>query len=193
MREPAILACSALIALLAAVQNAPQKPPARPTELGMTPAIACLKVDGYDDFVELPDASLTPDDKLQVYYKPLNYAVEKRPKFLYSHLTQDVRIRRKGKKDVLWKKDQMFNYEAKSPDPTQRIFMTNKISIKALTPGEYELDIILHDALVAGSAATQTLAFTVVPIPKSTEPAGSGDPAGSKPRNAPRTKGKSGP
>ncbi len=38
--------------------------------LGMTPAVACKAIEGYEDFEPLPDATLTSDEKLLVYYGP---------------------------------------------------------------------------------------------------------------------------
>src|SRR5689334_7363312 len=56
--------------------------------LRMTPAVACQTIDGYEAFDPLPDAALTADEKLLVYYRPLGYRVVRGEKDFRSHLTQ---------------------------------------------------------------------------------------------------------
>jgi hypothetical protein len=161
----------------------------RPT-LDMSKAVACKRVDAYEKFVPLPNASLTSDEKLQVYYRPLDYKVEpvEKPKPGYRYrakFSQDARIRKKGEKTVLMKKDKILEYDPAFDDPTERIYLINNVGLKGLPPGDYELDIVLRDELAKGSAATQTLAFTIIPLPridppKTEEPAEPEGPTGSK-------------
>src|SRR4051812_27744918 len=72
--------------------------------LRMTPAVACKAIDGYEAYDPLPDAALTSDEKLLVYYRPLGYRVERAGPLYTSHLTQDGRIRRRGSQAVLLRK-----------------------------------------------------------------------------------------
>jgi hypothetical protein len=154
--------------------------------LEMSKAVACQRIDAYEQFTVLPNASLTSEDKLQVYYRPLEYKVvpveKPRPGYRYrAKFSQDGRIRKKGEKTVLMKKDKILEYDPSFDDPTERIYLVNNVGLKGLAPGDYEYDIILRDDLTEGASATQTLSFTIVPVakfdpPKTEEPA---EPAGS--------------
>jgi hypothetical protein len=132
--------------------------------LTMTKAVACESVEGYGQFVKMAEPARTKDEKLLIYYEPRNYKYERYKKGYRAHLTQDARVRRKGEKTVLLKKDEMVKYEATSPQPPLLIYLTNTVSLKSLPPGEYELDIILHDKL-GKTDATQSLTFRVKPTP----------------------------
>lgn len=134
--------------------------------LAMTRALACESIKGYQDYVPRPEAALTKDEKLLVYYEPLNYAIERDRTGMYrAHLSQDARVRRRGEKTVLWKKDNLLDYEVKGNGPPKRICLMNTIALKALKPGEYDLDIVLHDRIGNGPPVTQTLKITVKPSP----------------------------
>jgi hypothetical protein len=157
----------------------------KPPKLDMSKAVACKKVEAYEKFEPLPDASLTSEDKLQVYYRPLEYKVEavEKPKPGYRYrarFSQDVRIRKKGGKTILMKKDKIIEFDPAFEDPTERLYMVNNVGLKGLPPGDYELDIILRDELTPGSSATQTMAFTIIPTPKAVpeKPEGPTEPAG---------------
>src|SRR3954447_18952302 len=176
------IAWSSLAALvLAAVGGAQDPPKEEHPALAMSRAVACRRVDGYEKFVPLPDASLTSEDKLLVYYRPLHFKVEavEKPKPGYRYrarFRQDGRVRRKGEKTVLSKKDQILEYDPAFETPYERIYLINTIGLKGLPPGEYEFDIVLHDALDEGSTATQTLPFKIVPTPKFDPPPKSDGP-----------------
>jgi hypothetical protein len=173
----------------------PQEPSKdKPPKLAMSKAVACKKVESYEKFEPLPDASLTSEDKLQVYYRPLEYKVDpvEKPKPGYRYrarFSQDARIRKKGEKAILMKKDKILEFDPAFEDPSERLYMVNNLGLKGLPPGDYEVDIILRDELTPGSLATQTLGFTIIPTPKAvpqktegpTEPEGSAGPkTGSK-------------
>jgi hypothetical protein len=139
--------------------------------LEMSKAVVCKKVEGYEKFQPLPDAAVTSEDKLLVYYRPINFKVEPvdkpRPGFRYrAKFAQDGRVRRKGEKTVLSKKDLILEYEPFYDTPFNQIYLVNTVGLKGLPPGEYEYDIILRDVLDEGSSSTQTLLFTIIPIPK---------------------------
>ena len=140
----------------------------------MTPAIVCSRVEGLEQYTPLPEATLTSADKLKVYFRPLRYKVETDPtnrnpyraKFI-----EDGRIRRKGEKKPLAKEDKLLEYETRYDQADRQIYLVNTIGLEKLTPGEYELDITLHDAIDGEATARQTLAFRIVPIPEATAPA----------------------
>lgn len=183
--------------------------PARPA-LAMSKAILCQRVRGYEDYVERSDASLTTADKLNIYFRPLNYKVEpvEKPdpaRRYRASFREDARLRRKGQKAVLMKKDNVLEYEPTFASAGEKHYLYSNISLKGLEPGDYEIDLILHDGLEEGSTATQTIAFTIVPIvgvesdPKSegtAEPeklvVPTPDPKKAKPTKA-RPKAKAGP
>jgi hypothetical protein len=150
-------------------------------QLDMSKAAACKRIEAFEKFELLPDSSLTSDEKLQVYYRPLEYKVEKpKPGFRYrAKFSQDGRIRKKGEKTVLMKKDKILEYDANFEDPTERIYLVNNVGLKGLPPGDYEYDIILRDELSEGSSATQTISFTIIPTPK-VDPAKTSEPAETK-------------
>jgi hypothetical protein len=162
------LSCSAILAAGAGFGDEPKT--ARPA-LEMSKAVVCKKVVGYEDFVELPNASLTSLDKLNVYFRPLNFRVDpvEKPKFgsrFKARFSEDCQIRRKGEKTVLMKKDKMVEYDPTFELRGQTLYIVNNISLKGLAPGDYELDLVLHDVLEKDSTATQTVGFTIVPPPK---------------------------
>jgi hypothetical protein len=130
--------------------------------LSISGAVACRSIDGYEQYKVLRGAQLTSDEKLLVYYRPLNYKVLSRGDEYIAHFTQDGQIRRKGEKAVLLRKKNMMDYEAKNPMPPDQIFIKNSFSLKGLAPGEYEYDIILRDENDPGSTVTQSVKFRVI-------------------------------
>ena len=158
-----------LLALL--TSGAGEAPRSDRPALDMSKAVACKRVDGYEQFVPLPDAALTSEDKLLVYYRPLNFKVDPvekpKPGHRYrARFGQDGRIRRKGEKTVVMKKDNILEYDPSFETPSERLYLINTVGLKGLPPGEYEYDIVLRDELDEGSTATQSLPFTIVPLPK---------------------------
>jgi len=147
--------------------------------LGMSPAVACKSIEGYEDYEPLPDATLTSDEKLLVYYRPTGFRTDPVGNKFRAHLVQDARIRRRGEKVFLKTRMKLLEYEVKSDIPPDLIYLRNTISLKGLKPGRYELDIILHDKISGGSPATQVLAFQVVAAPQ-TSPSSSADESGDR-------------
>ncbi len=163
---PLVLPFLAALLTLDAGTSGPDRP-----ALAMSKAVACKRVEGYEQFVPLPDAALTSDDKLLVYYRPLNFKVDpvEKPKPGHRYrakFSQDGRVRRKGEKAVLSKKDNILEYDPSFETPTERIYLINTVGLKGLPPGDYEYDIVLRDALDEGSTATQSLSFTILPPPR---------------------------
>ncbi len=145
--------------------ESPSKPePAADEVLSTTPAVACRSIAGYEDYEILPDASLTAEEKLLVYYRPLNYRVEKVAAGYHAHMTQDGQIRRRGGKAVLLRKMKLLDYEFTTKEMPNPVFLRNTVALKGLKPGDYEYDIILHDMLGQGETVTRTLAFKIVPV-----------------------------
>jgi hypothetical protein len=135
---------------------------AKPVHLRMSPAVACRSIDGYERFEILPARTLTAEEKLLVYYRPLNYKTVQRDNRFTAHLTQDGQVRRKGEKMVLLRKKSLLDYEPKSANPLGPIYLRNSFSLKGLPPGEYEYDIILRDENEPGPPAIQALKFRIV-------------------------------
>jgi hypothetical protein len=130
--------------------------------LSIAGAVACRTIDGYEQYKLLRGPQLTADEKLLVYYRPLNYKVVSRGEEYIAHFTQDGQIRRKGEKEILLRKKDMMDYEAKNSMPPDQVFIKNSFSLKGLPPGEYEYDIILRDENDPGSTVTQSVKFRVV-------------------------------
>jgi len=138
------------------------EPTARPIRLRMSPAVVCRSIDGYEQYEKLRGAALTAEEKLLVYYRPLDYKMVQKDAVFTAHLTQDGQIRRTGEKTVLLRKQSLLNYEPKSPNPLGPIYLRNSFSLKGLAPGEYEYDIILRDEYEPGPPAIQSLKFRVI-------------------------------
>jgi hypothetical protein len=147
-----------------------QESPASEGRLKMSPAVACEAITGYEQFVVLKDSALTKDEKLLVYYRPSNYTVKKEGQKYQVHLAQDVRVRKRGQKEVLWSKEKVVDLKMEFPGVPTTFYLMNKIALQALAPGDYDLDIILRDELTQAPPAQQVLRFTVKPSPPS-EPA----------------------
>lgn len=147
--------------------------PAGPVEyrLVMSKAVACEFVEGFGDYVERPSPRLSADEKLLVYYEPRHFATEKIGGRHRAHLTQDARVRKRGQKAAVWSKDKLLDYEAKADSPAFQLFLSNTIALKGLPPGDYDLDITLHDEVSRGSPATQTLRFSIVERPDAADEA----------------------
>jgi hypothetical protein len=130
--------------------------------LSIAGAVACRTIDGYEQYKLLRGPQLTSEEKLLVYYRPLNFKVISRGDEYIAHFTQDGQIRRKGEKEVLLRKKNMMDYEAKNTMPPDQVFVKNSFSLKGLAPGEYEYDIILRDENDPGSTVTQSVKFRVI-------------------------------
>jgi hypothetical protein len=141
------------------------------SSLKMSKAVACRSIDGYEQYEPLPGGALTAEEKLQIYYRPINYKTAQRGNEFVLHFTQDGQIRRKGEKAVLRRKKNILDYEGKSRQPVDWIFLRNSVPLKGLPPGEYEYDITLRDENNPGTTASQSVSFRIVPpgIPPATK------------------------
>jgi hypothetical protein len=139
------------------------KPTAKDSDgLAMSTAVVCRTIDGYEDYEPQPNAALTSDQKLLIYYRPRNFQLDRQGKFYKAHLVQDGRIRRKGQKAVLFSRDKMVDFETKYERPFQSLYVKSQASLKGLKPGEYEFEIILHDEVAKSAPVSQTVSFKVV-------------------------------
>lgn len=143
---------------------------------GLTAPVACREINGYEDYVVLPGAALTADEKLLVYYRPVHYKSARVDGKYEVHLTQDGRVRRRGSKAVLWSKPRLLDYKVRTDTPPQLIYLRNTIALKGLKPGEYELDVVLRDEVGQSAPAVRSLPFRVVPSPDPTGGRGAAGP-----------------
>jgi hypothetical protein len=153
------LAFLVLFALPARAQDTEEIP--SEDELGITTPVVCSSVRGYGKFREVPNASVYRDNKLLIYYEPFGYTIERGSNGYRALLTQDVRIRRRDQKTVLLKKDEILRYEAKSKVPPLHLYLSNYISTKGLSPGEYDLEIIMHDQLGKAASVSKVIPFKI--------------------------------
>jgi hypothetical protein len=129
----------------------------------MTAPVVCKEIRGYEDFDPLPDAAITSDEKLLVYFRPRHFKTTATSEGRHeAHLTQDCRVRRRGEKRVIWSKDHMVDYQPVADAPPRQIYLRNTISLKGLKPGDYELDVVLHDRIGQGPPAVRSVVFHVI-------------------------------
>ena len=128
-----------------------------------SPPVICSQINGYEDYEERPDANLTKDEKLQLYFRPRHFKSEKVGKKYQAWFSADVRIRRKGQKILIYTKDKFADYKHADNEPLQLLFLRSSISLKSLKPGDYELDLILHDLVGKSAPAKRTVFFKIVP------------------------------
>ena len=133
--------------------------------LSLTTPIVCEWIKGYARYSPLAVPAVRPNCKLLIYYEPIGYAIGWEGSRRHIHLSQDARIRRRGGTAVLWSKDKIVDYDVTIPYPPGPVYLTNTIEVGWLGPGEYELDIVLHDRIGVERVASQTLLFQVLPSP----------------------------
>lgn len=133
--------------------------------LNSTEPVRCRKVDGFRDYVELDPAELTRDEKLIVYYEPSGFKVDEDSKTgeFFARLVQDVRIRKKGVERPLREEKGFLEYEPRSKQAIGPIYLSSSFTLKELGPGDYEVEMILRDALdEAKPPLKQKVSFTVI-------------------------------
>lgn len=167
MRRPRSLPIAAVA--LAACGLAFDDPEPAPPRLRLTDPIACRTIRGFGDYdvIEGDEPALTRDQKLMIYVQPIDHTFERSGEKFRAHLTQDVNIRKKGRKKILWGREKVVEYEGESDSPPVNLFLGTTVGLKGLAPGEYEAEIIVYDRLREGreASATRTLSFRVVPRP----------------------------
>jgi len=130
--------------------------------------VVCKHVQGYEDYEALPNAELTSDDKLLVYFRPRHFKIKPTGEKFEAHFTQEGKIRRRGEKTVVWQKAKLLDYNPKADTREMPIFLKNSISLKGIKPGEYQLEITLRDEVGKSVPAVKTVDFKIVPT-KTTE------------------------
>ncbi len=99
---------------------AAKKKPGKETGLAMEPGVVCKSIDGFENYVPLPGAAQTSDEKLLVYIRALGYRTEIVDGTLEGHLTVDGEVRRRGDKNVLRQKKKMLEYKPRrAPSPVR--------------------------------------------------------------------------
>ncbi len=129
----------------------------------MTKGVVCLSIDGYELYKKRPKATLTSEEKLLVYYRPLNFKIAFVDGKYQAHFTQDGQIRKRGEKAVLREKRKLLDSTAKEDYPPENLYLRNSVSLKGLKPGDYDFTIILHDELAKTPPVTQVVKFRIVP------------------------------
>lgn len=163
------LAIAALLSAIVAVPSSTMADdsPKTPRRPDMTDPVICLIVRGFRDLepFDEPTPSLSRDEKLQIYYEPFNYLIARGPDDgpYHAHLVQDVRIRKAGNTRPLYSEKGVIDYSPRSDDPPTSTYLHTTLSLKEIPPGDYEVDVILHDRLADTPAeAVRTLPFRVV-------------------------------
>jgi hypothetical protein len=144
-------------------QHPDKKPETKKTSLRMTAGIVCSAIDGYEKYKVLPKAAQTSDEKLLVYFRPLGFETEMVDGAYQAHLFAGFQIRKRGQKEVLLEKLKMYEYKPRSEQPPRLLYMKNAISLKGLSPGDYDLTMILRDEIAKGPAAKQVIKFRIIP------------------------------
>jgi hypothetical protein len=129
----------------------------------MSGAVVCSSIEGFESYEPLAGAALTSDEKLLIYYRPFGYKTALVDGKYQAHLIQDGEIHKRGQKAVLRRKQKLLDYKPRSDSPPDNLWVRNSISLKGLPPGDYDLNIILHDEVAKDAAATQLVKFRIVP------------------------------
>jgi hypothetical protein len=136
--------------------------------LDTTNPVVCTHIRAFRDYDERDPVELTADEKLVVYFEPLNYTIarDKTGELFRAHLVIDALLRRKGQKKKLWSEEKMINYLPEAADPPSALYLSSSVGLKNLSPGEYEVDLTLKDGLAPDrKPITRTISFRVVPGP----------------------------
>jgi hypothetical protein len=152
-----MFAPAAFLVLLAPMQDAGDE-----NRLEMSEPIACRSVRGYEDYEPLDEPVVPRTEKLLIYTRPTGHAYAREEGGYRFHLVQDVNVRRKGEKKVLWGRKRIVEYADLSPRPPVALYLSTSLGLKEFPPGEYEADLILHDLIGKAEPARRTLAFRLV-------------------------------
>ena len=141
-----------------------------------SPPVACKEINGYEDYVVLPNATLTADEKLLIYFRPRHYKSGRKGKEYEVHFTQDGQVRRRGEKTAAVMKFKPMEFKSTYANYPERIYLLNKIALKGMKPGDYDFEIVLHDAIGKSAPAVRIMPFTVVAAAIPDEPAEKAEP-----------------
>lgn len=154
------------VAVSVSVRGASDDEPEDDQSFDLSQPVVCKEIRGFGDFDPLPRASVTKDEKLLIYFNPRHFKTERVGKKYQAHFTEGGRIRRRGQKAVLWSRDKLLELKSTYDQPPRGVFIRNTISVKQLTPGEYDFEVTLHDMVGQSPPATRTVPFRVVPTPE---------------------------
>lgn len=137
------------------------------TPLATTDPLVCKQVRGFRDYDKRDPPELTSDEKLLIYFEPLHYTIgrtESGEKYR-AHLVVDAILRRKGQKKPLLAEDRIIDYKPESTDPPTSLYLSATIALKGLSPGEYEVELLLKDGLAsARMPVRKTIPFKIIPV-----------------------------
>ena len=143
-----------------------EPPPAPFEKLLVSKPIACTRIDGYRTYTPLERAALTKDEKLLVYLEVANPTIhasqEEEQEKVNLHLTQEIRVRKSGERKPLWIKHGLQGLEVQGKSELGPVYLDVVVGIKGLRPGQYDLDIIVHDRLARARSTLVTLPFEVL-------------------------------
>lgn len=161
-----------LAASLSSGQEAKKKADNPGPKFRIEQPVVCSKIDGFENYEELPNSEQTADEKLVVYFRPRDYKIVPKGDQFAAKFTQDGQIRGAGSKKVLRRKDDILEYEAVAKKPPRSVYLSNHVALKGLPPGEYEYDVILRDENDENKTeVTASVKFRIVAakLPKSPE------------------------
>lgn len=118
---------------------------------------------GYRQYTEQPDAEYRASDTVWVYVEPDSVELEQRDDGdRWYELGVTVRTVGPDGTEDLQVKDTVNNPLAADRDP-EKLFLVVSFDLRRGTPGEYTVDIVVHDR-VGGERATDSATFTLVNV-----------------------------
>ncbi|MDX2037474.1 MAG: hypothetical protein SFX72_12550 [Isosphaeraceae bacterium] len=141
-------------------------------EFSISEPVFCKEVRGYRDFDRLEPARYTRDDKITIYCEPRGHEIRpvKDGKGYRAHVVTSGKVRKKGRKEVIFEKKELLDYDVTADFPPRAIYLQTILAIKNLRPGDYEFDLTVEDLLDDRRAAKRTVGFTVVASRDVTDP-----------------------
>jgi hypothetical protein len=132
-----------------------------PVALAMTEPVACKKIRGFEDYDPLPNAVVVSGEKLLLYSRVTGHTIREEKGAFRAHLVEDVNIRKKGEKKVVWGRKKVVDFLADSKQPPERLYLGTTIALQGYRAGDYEAELILHDMLSPEATTTQKFEFKV--------------------------------
>lgn len=114
---------------------------------------------GQAEIVPVATSAFTPDDALSIVYQICNYGApdaDLRAEYNFFATTD-------GSRRLFNRMEPQLFADADLPPPqpwTNQAFAMQSVSLKSFPPGQYELEVVMHDRLTRASA-TGSVAFTV--------------------------------
>ena len=98
-----------------------------------------------------------------MYLRPHGFQTEKVDGKVVGHLTADGELRSAVKRTCFAKKRRCSTTSPCAIGHPELVYLRSSVSLKGLSPGDYELTIILHDVLAKGATTSQAVKFKVIP------------------------------